>query len=352
MHFGGTYIVARAAGFSMAEAHTIANAAQYVDDAANTGFVRFDNGALFQRTATVHTLTSPSNADQCSNHLVWLPFHFLPGNSGLAAEQGKNGKHSDRLVCQPNSPVAQDMIADCFTHRDLPQALHRLGITAHVFLDTYAHQHFSGFIDKCNWVGDIESDDKDIHASFLTKLENCYTELLNKPEPMLGHGMAQSYPDLPWLKWSYIDGHENKITRNNFDIFSEALNELCCVFQRYRKVEAVGLPEAVSRPLHDNFVLITDAEADVRLDKWLKLIEQNAFGFGAEKANYDAKEWRTNILGQETPFSTSDVFENIKEIPYPDGFMSSDWKLFHDAAKDHRYAIVQRILPHYGLCAA
>ena len=45
-HHAATYVIARLAGFSHTKAGKIAYAAQYVDDADNTGVVRFDNGAM------------------------------------------------------------------------------------------------------------------------------------------------------------------------------------------------------------------------------------------------------------------------------------------------------------------
>ncbi len=46
----------------------------------------------------------------------------------------------------------------------------------------------------------------------------------------------------------------------------------------------------------------------------------------------------------------------IKEIEtllfFKADFISSNWKYFHDAAKKHRLAIIDDILPRYGICVA
>lgn len=347
MHFAGTYIVARAAGFADADAQLIANASQYVDDSVTSGFIRFDNGALFQRTATAHRMLDGDNLNELDNHLAWLPFHFLPGNEGET--------HADRLICRPNSRVAQDMAAACIAARARPHSLHRLGITAHVFVDTYAHQGFAGMIHDVNYAKDLKSDDEELDESALTEAENFLGKLrglfTKSAVPMLGHGLASSYPDLPWLSWSYTDGQSKTIRRNNLDIFMEALDELCKIFQRYRDAEASGLPAATGGQLRRYLAEFTDVDPEKRLPRWLDLLKRNAFGFGAVTLAYKAQDWREAALGHSHHFGGA-ALDEIEEIPFPDGFMTSDWKLFHDAAKDHRHTVLQHILPGYGLCAA
>ena len=53
-HHGTTYVLARLAGFSQAEARTVAHASQYVDDAVSTGAVTFTNGAMYARISSAH----------------------------------------------------------------------------------------------------------------------------------------------------------------------------------------------------------------------------------------------------------------------------------------------------------
>lgn len=352
MHFGATYVMARLAGFPTAEAHIIANAAQYVDDAKVSGFVRFDNGALFQRITTVHSPASGKNLDSCENHLAWLPFHFLPGNTLLSEKEMTAGDYASRLLCSEDSVVMEDVVADCIAARDQPQALYRLGITAHTFLDTFAHQRFGGFIHKYNWVGNIKGEDPAIHKSCLAGCVNLFVDFIRHPEPMLGHGLALTYPDLPWLKWSYRDGFGKTVSRVNAEIFIRGLCGLYRVFRRYRGEAGATLSPDMTEKLKSLIVTIQDSDGVVRLKKWQAQIQANAFCFGAEQANYVAEHWRSEALHDSALFDETDHFQNVREICYPPDFMSSPWKLFHDAAKAHRYAVIQKILPKYGLCAA
>lgn len=354
MHFAGTYIVARAAGFPDDEARVIANSAQYVDDSVTTGFVRFDNAGVFQRTATANTMASLGNLNELNNHLAWLPFHFLPGDMG----QG----HPERLICRPNSEVAKDMVAESIVDAGQPWFLHRYGITAHVFCDTFAHQGFAGMIHQVNGVTDLTCHDGTVEAKqgWLTRLQNwavdSYNKVRGREVAMLGHGLAQTFPDLPWLRWSYVNGLGQKVERDNLAIFTEALDELCGVFRRFRagdpfaKVEA-RLPEPLRSAVIRNLDAIRDLDAHKRLERWLQLLAEDAFGLGKVDLRYDADSWRHTALKVDKDFDF-DALDAFRVVAFPEGFLESNWKLFHDAAKDHRHAILRRILPRYNLCAS
>ena len=139
-HHTATYVIARYAGFAHRDAEIIAYCAQYVDDATNEGTTHFDNGAMYHRVASAHKMLDYSNFKKLANHQVWIPFHFLPGNGGLRAGENPRGTFIDKIACKPNSCVALDMVVSCIREQDTPYGLHRLGITMHVYADTWAHQ--------------------------------------------------------------------------------------------------------------------------------------------------------------------------------------------------------------------
>lgn len=39
-------------------------------------------------------------------------------------------------------------------------------------------------------------------------------------------------------------------------------------------------------------------------------------------------------------------------VPYKTSFLTSDWKMFHDALLVHRLVVIRDILPRYGICCA
>ncbi|MEP7126854.1 MAG: DUF6765 family protein, partial [Byssovorax sp.] len=109
-HHGVTYVLARLAGFSAAEASVVATSAQLVDDATEDGTILFDNGARYSRIASAHKMLDYRNFESLAASRVWVPFHFLPGNMGLPAGEPPEGPFIQRLITIPNSSVAQDML--------------------------------------------------------------------------------------------------------------------------------------------------------------------------------------------------------------------------------------------------
>jgi hypothetical protein len=118
-HHAVTYVVARLSGFKQEKAEIIAHAAQYVDDATSSGTV-----------------------------------HFLPGNNDLEAGENPNGGFINKIVCSKNNPIAKEMVRQAIIEKDKPYGLHRLGITMHVYADTWAHQKFAGVLHDINEVED------------------------------------------------------------------------------------------------------------------------------------------------------------------------------------------------------
>jgi hypothetical protein len=353
-HHGVTYVVARHAGLSRQQAATVAHSAQYVDDATNDGEIAFQDGALYRRMATAHRMIDYRNALELANHLVWIPFHFLPGNGGLPAGRNPKGSFIEKLICRPNSPVTQDMAAACILDRDKPYGLHRLGITAHVFVDTWAHQGFAGTGHRVNRVRDLRDGDGQKDGDLIGRVVDYFGGLVQDKIPELGHGQALSNPDKPYAVWSYTDGLKRRILRDNPTDFTEAADQLCRVFRRYLRGEprarVRGLDPAVKRTIAGMLRQLADPDGEARHKAWLAAIRRDAFGFGAENLRYIAKgkgSWKHKALG-----TLRETDRDKERFPFKRSFLTSDWKMFHDGAKAHRRAVVDDVLPRYGIVAA
>lgn len=103
-HYGVIFILARTAGLTRDEAQTVAHACQYVDDATTDGLLKFRDGQRFERFASAHGMIDYRNRINEDNRESWIPFHFVPGGDGATFE--------DRLVCRPNSAIAQALVCD------------------------------------------------------------------------------------------------------------------------------------------------------------------------------------------------------------------------------------------------
>ena len=352
-HHTMTYIAARLAGYTKRKASVIAYSAQYVDDATNSGVIRFDNDAMYSRISSAHKMLDYRNADELANHRVWVPYHFLPGNGGKPAGENPNGTFVRKLVCYPDSHVARDMLRACAADSDKPYALHRIGITMHVYADTWAHQGFAGVNHKINEVNKIKSNNKSIDKSFINKITNFF---VSKSFP-LGHGGALSHPDRPSLVWEYRNGLKEKVTRSNPDIFIDAVDKMCRAMQCFRQNDASmdiesmpGLEQKDRKKIFSLIKSIKGDSGDIRHQKWIEEIKKGSFSFGQENISYTAKgkgSWKHKSIGQ---LLAADSGREV--FVFNSAFMSSNWKHFHDALQAHRFDVLHDILPKYGICSA
>jgi hypothetical protein len=380
-HFGATYAIARIAGFGHPEAQTVASAAQYVDDSTTSGFLRFDNGVRFHRLATAHPMLALENLSNDAAALSWLPFHFLPGNDKLATPAPHDAGYRRRLVCRPDSPVARAMMADVIDRRDRAHALHRLGIAAHVFIDTFAHQGFMGEHDPLNRASGLQRADGQPLRDF-------------SAVPALGHGQVGTYPDQPFLRWRYVDGDGRAVLRDNPADFLRAADRLCQEFRRYlagdaaAEVPGLGAAAPAVRALIEG---LTDERGEQRLAGWLEALAADRFGVGPARPDYVGKgegSWKHQALGDgylgwlqaaeaalhrqpervsafarigaaaaEAVLHRAEALAEhlVVEPPvyrFDEAFLSSDYKRFHDAAGEQREAVFGRVLPRFGIFAA
>jgi hypothetical protein len=369
-HFGATYVVARFAGFSPGDADVVAHSAQYVDDATQAGEIQFTNGMRFTRASSAHKMLDYANLDPFKMRTSWLPFHFLPGNKGEPKPQQPplytEKEFLERCVCEPNSQVARDMMRAIISRQDRCYALHRLGIATHTLVDTWAHQRFVGFRSPINQAREVLAENDQHHdLSFVDRLKRDYGDKLDVLEGHfvnqvfpLGHGGVVSYPDRPYLKWSYTDHFGNRVVRDNRVIFSEAAREAYQNFCRYREFPVLG-PKVFDKTYDEpagfaefdralgEFV---DEDGDARLEKWKKAIADGRFGF-KEVVDYQASGdgcWRALAIGSDDDRAGSADFP----VEYRADFPSSNWKLFHSALLSHQFFVMHELLPDYGLLAA
>ncbi len=354
-HHAITYVAARLAGFPHKDADIIAYAAQYVDDATRHGIIRFDNKAIYERTSSAHKMIDSRNCNLLANQKVWMPFHFLPGNGTANPGKDPKGTFIRKLITLPESPVAQEMVRSAILDQDRPYALHRLGITMHVYADTWAHQGFAGVMHEINAVSGFEEigDTK----VFKGGLQDFVNRFLENSVPPLGHGQASIFPDMPFLSWRYKNGLGNVIERHNTDDFCKAADALCRAMQEYRRhtkptVQVSGIGDEDMKKIRAIFTGLKNKDGNVRHQAWLEAISGKngkSFSFGKANISYDEKganSWKSQALGD-----TSD-YDIPHEYVYQDAFLTSNWKLFHDALQLHRFTVSHDILPRYGICAA
>ena len=342
-HHAVTYVTARIAGFTHEEADIVAYSAQYVDDSTSRGIVCFDNHALYLRISSAHKSIDLVNLVDAENHLVWLPFHFLPGNDGKNAGEKYEGRFINKIVCIPDSPPAREMVQAAIESRGKPYGLHRLGIALHVYADTWAHQGFAGVLHEVNEVEDAE--ETGASGVYANGLQNFLSRFLEDAIPPLGHGRAREFPDMPFLSWQYRNGLGKLVQRNNTEIFCQAADALCKAMQAYRGVSAVGIGLGDMSVIRGQFTNLKAMDGEIRHQRWIETINNGVFSFGSAQIAYadkGPKSWKAQALGTSL---------DLPVHSYKDEFLSSNWRLFHDALQLHRVTVLHDILPKYGICA-
>ncbi|MFP5220787.1 MAG: DUF6765 family protein [Acidobacteriota bacterium] len=350
-HHAVTYILARWAGFDQQEAFIIAYSAQYVDDSTYVGSVRFRDGETYMRTASAHEIIDARNASAIQDTNTWVPFHFLPGNCGRRHDDPTPPPpFLERLECIQNSLIAQDMLAECASLKQEPHHLHRLGITMHVYADTWAHQHFTGLDIKQNDASSLEVTSPKGYKDFLDELATiCPTKL--------GHAQVSCCPDYPFIEWEYRNHRGKKITRNNTELFLDAASHMLAFMREYQQGGALpsdqGLDATQRDYLKSAFLSFKSKDAETRHQSWLERIRSGdvpGLNRSGENLSYEkrgTRSWKYLALGDD---DEGRIINNA--VQYTPAFMTSDWKLFHDALFFHRVFVLRTLLPRYGICAA
>lgn len=355
MHYYGTYCMARAAGIEPASAQIIATASQYVDEAATKMEVELEDGSKVLSRATGHHMADIKNLSRDDQRQVWVPFHFLPGCVG--------DSFSEKLICRMDSKPARQMVEHHLDHADADFGRELIGVTAHVYADTFAHYGFSGVSSRWNKSDnetiEVETDDPDLNSklmdglgSFLGKFgvdlpnyrRKVMTEFAEGASGALGHGSVGTYPDMPYLWWCFDYEISGKTSgRKNDKTFLAACKALHSMFQEFVK----RAPQYADGRGGRNFseiessvieVLEFVGETNERIEKWRTDAEQGKF--------YDAFEGKITTHREEGWTADLKGFENSTDSQ---SFVSSSSYRFFQAASLHRNYVLRDLMPQHGI---
>lgn len=349
-HYGIVYIVARVGGMTPSDAATVAHACQYVDDATTSGILRFAGGETFERFATAHRLFDYANTENDQNRLVWTPFHFLPAGEGETLQE--------KAICRPNSLVAREVLRRALQRRGSETALHRLGVTLHTYVDTWAHQGFAGIETPINRVHKLETEEcaeegwfAGLKRATLHLIQRAEEDVLTVALPV-GHGAALHFPDQPWAVWKYTDGRGAVVQRRNLPDFVEAADMSCrairaFVADRDDFETQPGLPDDVKTRLTALLDSNRNLDDNKRLQGICEAVKTGTIPELKESIpDYVAKglgSWKYKATGLQSDDDSGD------RPGWSAVFEKSDYRRFHDAVKEHRFVTTQEILPAHGL---
>ena len=359
-HYYGVLGFARASGFDKDTAQKIAYASQFVDDAKiNHLTVRGDlpegitsdraNGKnCFFNMATCHTYTRIKTFNYSAMIHNTSAFHFVPG--------AKGPNFVRKMRCREKSPICEK-IMDAALQKNDPIFL---GLVLHPFADTFSHQGFSGLLSKINDIGDckiLNKSGRGLDQLFLSAREvrDGFYRVMDFVMPAYGHGQAMSFPDMPYLKWSYVYDYTDEFAElyrssgviDNPRRFRAAFEEIRGYLQSYLQKNPQYRDSKVAgngfEPLFK--ALVSKKSNKGRIRNWRKVLVKNGLFEQDDPAlEYDEDLWLREAFDDfdHKRFHHRQVI-GAKLAP---GFTNSCWYRFYRAVKWYKELFFENCTVH------
>jgi hypothetical protein len=243
------------------------------------------------------------------------------------------------------SPIITEILNRALDQSDLV----KLGMVLHVYADTFSHQGFSGLISKVNDIARLRRISK-LPWDWLDKIKSIgrfflkdkVDKLLDSAAPCYGHAQALTYPDLPYLIWSYHYDYCDRFSAKYKS--SNAISNEVRFKRAFRKIKGLLQTYLDNHPEYrddqvrfQNFdllynALVLEKAGRIRRENWRNVIrEQGLLGENDTWITYDESRW------------LKEAFEDFEEKRYHqrkvegavlrDNFKDSRWYQFYKAVK-------------------
>ena len=255
-----------------------------------------------------------------------------------------------------------------------PWAIELMGVAAHVYADTFAHYGFSGVSSPLNRINgrtltfkvvkeEINNHIRTKKTNFSTKygkekrqesfLKQCLSDTLEDLTGALGHAGVFTYPDRPYLNWSfkyeYGEDTDKKQVRDNPATFIEGAQKLHSFLRAFR-TQRPDLTDTnaaidfgtIQKGLFE--IIYFEGEKDKRCLQWQNFFQKIVKDRSLVENNnnnlpipvYDENEWHNH----RDDFDKLTVASEITSKPI---------YRFYQAAGFHRHYVLRELLPSYGL---
>ncbi|MBN2461360.1 MAG: hypothetical protein JXB60_07105 [Candidatus Cloacimonetes bacterium] len=347
-HYYGVLAFSRAAGFKTDIAAQIAYASQHVDD-ARVNYIQFENDpeALdhtlikgkpgFFGMSTCHCYLKVKTFNYSAMIYNTVAFHFVPG--------GKGSNFVKKMRCQEDNRVINLIMQDALQEDD-PVIL---GVCLHPYADTFSHQGFSGLMSKVNDIKKIQLYShyyKVLPFKLVILIQKVFRRNFDKHfdkfMPAYGHGQALSYPDLPFLKWSYefdytdefSEDYRNTGLINNPERFQRCFDRIRTFLQDYLERH----PQYRDNCLEFNdyellFRALTARYGNIKRNKdWQKiLVKLGLLPVDHPAITYNEFRWTQEAFAD---FSIKKYKQRmVEQARLHDNFCTSNWYRFYKAVK-------------------
>lgn len=261
---------------------------------------------------------------------IYLPFHFLPGDKDKARSARLDAKGFPFLV-SANSELVKTLLVSALKDKNL----YSIGIAAHSFADSYAHQNFSGLNNEANHFEPFLS------ASENTGNNNFLKTLATSSLAPVGHLQALATPDEPNLVWKDPRLKDELRLIVNNERFAEAAKKIFRYFRIF-----------LGKTYKDDILVIDKLKAI-----WTKQSKEERVSdyiIGWNLRPYDAQLWRkeagaamdksklANVLAYDKlAWLKSELLDNAAIIEQPiikssSAFYYTELYKWNEAAKRHQ----------------
>jgi len=312
-HYYITYILADKAGFSAEDSAIIAYSCQQTDDNAYHYCINFEKENPY---LTVVSQTMDITKPQEKRKTIYPIFHFFPGDPESPSAERKDGEKNS-FNTTPDSANARRMFEEGLNSGNL----YRIGIAAHVYADTWAHQNFCGLKDNFN------------------AMDRFGGALI----PNIGHADAAHDPDLVRHKWVDDRLVDRNCSIDNMQRFAEAAGKIFFAFKKYTTPgtsesllqsswEDVKGPLLEAMKAHSPLGDLFHTSQNDRIEAYRRIC--------SAIPDYDSEGWRHEAVEKDE--LELDVFDKYwgKE-----NFRQSNWYKFQEAARDHHDAAMKILGP-------
>ena len=365
-HYYALFSLCRTCGIKKDIAYKIAYASQFVDDAQiNYLFVNnpIQNDPLFienedgstciQNIATCHSYFKIKTYNFDAMIFNTCAFHFIPGCEGET--------FTEKLVCKEDSKVLNTIM-----NNNLNSTPEKFGILLHIYADSFSHQGFSGLLSKKNNIENL----KPLNATALISLKYYLNssiifikKLFRKEKtltfkdfiPAYGHGQAEHYPDIPYLKWSYNYNNESHkdaktitLNINNQERFKRAFENIKKYLNKYIEENSLNIEQVNENNFEELFqILISKASKTKKIALWKEyLIKNNYCNEDSQELEYDGHYW---IKDTFRDFNKKKYQSRIvNDAKLTDNYKEKSWYKFVEGVKSYKIELVE-VLKDNGL---
>jgi hypothetical protein len=319
-HYYITYLLAKRAGFSDTDSYLLAYSCQHTDDNSYAFTIKGEDYEYRNYVSQTMDIMKP----RFDLMRIYFCFHFVPGDYDSRTVYRKDGK-LHYLNTTPDSAHVNAIFGEALHTGNI----FRIGIAAHSYADSWAHQNFVGIYDHFN--GYYATYDKEIDII-----------------PNIGHATAFTNPDHVGLIWEDHRLLDSQKIDNRLR-FLDAAEHLYTHLRRYNKNDITDYNlkmewENLKKDLETAIGPAQEGKDDNQKNRiaiYKKLI-------GSGFIDYDHNAWldaavdrkvrglKDNTKGIIIRFFDKPIICDRYHAKKGSDFFRSNWYKFQQAVKEHQ----------------